>query len=236
MFWRRRPSEGAAISKILPYVLSAARAGQQSGVPQAPTPDFKPDFPYQCTSASVGRPRGRHPVSSARVAAGHDDFKGRDMNRLPTRGGARKNSNDFFRRSACRLGGEYAFKSGGPLDRRANQPHRKRIDTIFRASSPDSGGFGAFTGRGPIADIFRRSSSHLGGQYAFKNGGNDAQRKSTLFLGSRSRDRGCPRPPPQIRTGGITAYGSYPGTWRQSACLDTGAGSSEQVTSDRRTS
>ncbi len=36
-------------------MLTASRAGQQSGVPQAPTPDFRSDSAYQWHSASVGR-------------------------------------------------------------------------------------------------------------------------------------------------------------------------------------
>ena len=38
-----------------------------------------------------------------------------------------------------------------------------------------------------------------------------------VFPKGRGRDRGCPRPPAQIRAGGITALGSYLEFWRRNA-------------------
>ena len=40
-----------------------------------------------------------------------------------------------------------------------------------------------------------------------------------------SREPGCPGPPTQISTCGITAYGSFLGVWRKIIRWDTGAGS-----------
>ncbi len=55
----------------------------------------------------------------------------------------------FFRRSSSHLGVEYAFKSRGMKRLGRTAARLEGIDTIFRGSSPGSGGCGAFRGRGP---------------------------------------------------------------------------------------